>query len=261
MGRTQVTAARSEPASNSRWPGIVLRFVGVAAVVSGGVVLAIVVWRFLLYSGDGGVMNDPGGAWAITRVTLLTVAAGITILSVARKREPRATPLWVIAGGCVLGLVVLAPFALANWYPTSEFATVVAYDAKTGAVLWETTTPATQLFAMTGTADELAVVARIDGDRCGGFRFVTLRIDPASGQIVGTTPGGDEHGPYVGGGPYEEPAEEANGMRWDVAARRIVSDRGWSIQADPIRGNVPALVTPDVVYLGLQGRKYLSCSY
>ena len=116
----------------------------------------------------------------------------------------------VIAGGCVLGLVVLAPFALANWYPTNEFVTVVAYDAKTGAVLWETTTPATQLFAISGTADELALVARID-DGCGDFRFVTLRIDPATGQIVGTTPGGDEHGPYVKGGPYEEPGEEANG--------------------------------------------------
>ena len=25
-------------------------------------------------------------------------------------------------------------------------------------------------------------------------------------------------------------------MRWDLAAKRIVSDGGWSIQADPIRG-------------------------
>ena len=76
--------ARAPPRS----PGVVLRLIGVAAVLCGGAVFVVVVWRFLLYTGDGGTMNDPGGAWTITWVALLTVAAGITILTVARKREP-----------------------------------------------------------------------------------------------------------------------------------------------------------------------------
>jgi hypothetical protein len=261
MVHVKVTGSRSAAGRRHRLrPGVVLRLVGVAAAVSGGVVLAIVVWRFLVDTSYGGELRDAGGAWAITRVALLAGAAGIAILSVAHKYEPRASPLWVIAGGCGLGLAVLAPLALVSRYPSTEFAKLVAYDANTGAVLWESTTPAAELLAITGTEHELAVVAQID-DRCRDSRFVTFRIDPASGQIVETTPGGDGSGPFVGGGPEVPPAREASGLRWDMATGRIVSDHGWSIQVDPGRGNVPAFVTPDVVYLGFQGRNYLLCSY
>jgi outer membrane protein assembly factor BamB len=155
---------------------------------------------------------------------------------------------------------VLAPLALVNWYPSSEHAKLVAYDADTGDVLWETTTPARHLFAVTGKAGKLTLVGMVDDGQCGGYRFITLRIDPASGQIVRRKHGGDAHAVYVKGGPYEGPADEVSGLRWDTAAGRIVSDQGWSVKADPDRGNVPALVTPDAVFVGVQGYRYLSCS-
>jgi hypothetical protein len=261
MADGSVSAPERE--SEHRWlrPGVVVRLIGVAAILSGGAVFLVVVWRFLGYSSNGGSMNDPGGAWAITWVALLTVVTGIVILSVARKREPRATPPWMIAGAGGLALVVFVPVALAIWYPATEFATVVAYDADTGEVLWESRTPATQLFAIADTGDEVTLVARIDDAGCGDFRFVTLHIDPKSGRIVRTTPGGDDHGPWVAGGVWGQPGPTASGLHWDRPASRIVSDRGWSVDADPDRGDVPALVTPDVVYMGLQGRDWLSCSY
>jgi len=151
---------------------------------------------------------------------------------------------------------VFAPFALVSWYPTTESAKVVAYDATTGAVLWETTTPAARLRAMTR---ELSIGAQI-ADGCGDSPSVTVRINPADGHVIGIGPRRDEFGPYVPGGPYEMDGPAVDGLRWDVANERIVSDRGWSVKAGPHPGDVPALVTPEVVYLGVQGLNYLSCS-
>jgi hypothetical protein len=259
----RVRVAVSEGESERRWlrSGVVVRLIGVAAILSGGAVLLTLVWRFLGYSYNGGSMNDPGGAWAITRVALLTVVTGIVILSVARKREPRATPAWMIAGAVGVVLVVFAPVALARWYPATDFATVVAYDAATGEVFWEAATPATHIFAIEDTGDGLAIRARIDEPRCGDFRFVTFQLDPTTGQRVRPTSGVDGNGPWVPGGVWGQPGPRASGLRWDRPAGRIVSDRGWSVKVDPNRGDVPALVTPDVVYMGLQGGDWLSCSY
>jgi hypothetical protein len=239
-------------------PGKVLRSTGVAAVMSGGVVLGVVVWRFQTYTDEGAALQSSDPVWAIVGVALLSAAIGIAILRVARRTEPRPTVWWVIVASCGLGLVVLAPLALVSWYPTGQRATLVAYDTPTGTVRWQSTTPATQLFAITRTANELALVGRVDDECDSGWS--PIRIDPGTGQTLGMTRGGDGQGPYVPGGPPGFPPQEATGLRWDSATGRIVSEHGWSIQAGPADGQVPALVTPDVVYIAEQGRDYLSCS-
>src|SRR5262245_858446 len=141
---------------------VVARLIGVAAILSGGAVVVIVVQRLFVYSANGGVLTDAGSVWAITWVALLTVVAGISILTVAWRREPRPTPPWIVAGGGGLALSLFAPLALVIWYPANEHATVIAYDMDSGDVLWKTTTPVTELSAITVTADGLAAVGRID---------------------------------------------------------------------------------------------------
>lgn len=164
------------------------------------------------------------------------------------------------AGGCSVALLVFAPLALVSWYPTAQMATLVAHDIRSGTVRWESMMPATHPFAIERTANELAVIGRID-DRCD-FRLVTIRIDAATGRVLTTTPGGDRdrRGPYLPGRPAGLSPGEVGGLRWDMAVGRIVSAHGWSIRADPAEGPVSALVTGEVTYLAEQGHNYLSCS-
>jgi hypothetical protein len=208
-------------------------------------------------------------AFASRDPSLLDMAPGLSSLAAGgwlfrdldRHRPEAGHPsstarLKVLAGAACL-VAVAAPAAAVQTYPRVHNASVVARDAATGAVRWRASTPAVTVFDIARDGNTLLVLGLVD-DNCA-YHSVTVRLDMRTGRRQGLV-NADQvpSGAHIT--THTTPGSEPARLRLDPRHRRVVSDRGWSVPAEPASSEVlPVLYTRDLVFLAEQGTSPGSC--